>query len=308
MKNELNAIHKLSDTSSFAELSEFRQNEIRQRTRLLMNDISMNADRFFPKDRANLINVFSTDYEVTAKQLRNMGIPIQRLTQKTSAEIRDIHKQLAKSITDSIETATKLTDMRFEVAQNFIKAIDKVNPNAFRPRATLLNFTNKFQDRNGKLVLMKEFRQTQRDVIDYLRNDVLPNGLLYEEAVPRLVKMMDKHFPDGKVAIPMRIKGQLVNRHIDIGDYAETWFHDAHASAHTEATLSAMSVAGVDLVDIVGGITDNPICDPYIMTRTFSLTGETKGYPILGRYPPFHPNCSKRMVVSGKNREVIKLD
>jgi hypothetical protein len=302
INDNLKQVFKIANIESFLKLSKSEQDDTIRRARLFMNDVSSNLQKFFDNGKHDVLPFYQDEYNKSAKSLRKLGIPIQNLDIKTVPEIKDINNQLARALSDSIETANRLMDMRFEMSQQFKKAIEAVNPAAFTPRATLLNFTNRFQDKDGKRVLMKEFRQTQRDVVDYLRNEVIPNGLSIGEAAPKLRGMMNKHFPTGKVAFPVRRDGKTYNRHIDIGDYAEGWFHDNHARAHSEGVLGAASTSGADIVDIYGGITDNPICDPFVETKTFSLTGKTKGYPILRQYPPFHPYCSKRMRISLKNK------
>lgn len=60
--------------------------------------------------------------------------------------------------------------------------------------------------------------------------------------------------------------------------------------AVTHGTANRMLESGHDLVTISEHADEDPLCADYA-GNTYSMTGKTPGYDMLGEYPPFHPNC-----------------
>lgn len=301
-------LDNLHDYDKFIKLSPQKQRDTINDARLVINSIA-NISSGIYKNK-DMEGIFQNEYDKTKKALDRMGITTPNLKTKSTDEIRAVKSQLIKSISDGSETMKAFSDTRFEMTREFDNAFEANNPTQFKPRVTLLQVSdeNKFIDSNGKKLLSKDFRNTQREATNILR-DSIEKGKSVQKTLPQLIKAMDKHFPNGKVPIySVSPKGKPYFRNIDIADYANTWYKDSQSFSHTEGTLSSMTLAGADLVDIVGGITDNPICDPFVAEKTFSLSGKSDKYPRLDSYPPFHPNCSKRIVASSENINQEPID
>ena len=72
--------------------------------------------------------------------------------------------------------------------------------------------------------------------------------------------------------------------------YAEVAARTATREAVTIGTANRCLELGQDLVTITKHANACPICLPF-EGRTFSLTGETPGYPKAEQLPPYHPRC-----------------
>jgi hypothetical protein len=72
--------------------------------------------------------------------------------------------------------------------------------------------------------------------------------------------------------------------------YAEVAARTATREAVTVGTANRMLELGADLVTITQHANACDICKPF-EGRTFSLTGETEGYPKAEKLPPYHPRC-----------------
>lgn len=72
--------------------------------------------------------------------------------------------------------------------------------------------------------------------------------------------------------------------------YAEVAARTATREAVTIGTANRCLELGQDLVTISQHANACEICRPF-EGRTFSLTGETEGYPKAERLPPYHPRC-----------------
>lgn len=72
--------------------------------------------------------------------------------------------------------------------------------------------------------------------------------------------------------------------------YAEMVARTTTREAQTQGRINRLLENGLDLVTVSKHEHPADVCDEW-EGRTFSLTGKTEGYPVLDRYPPFHPNC-----------------
>lgn len=72
--------------------------------------------------------------------------------------------------------------------------------------------------------------------------------------------------------------------------YCEMVARTTTREAVSMGTANRLLEHGHDLVTISSHSHETDECTPY-QGKTFSMTGATKGYPTLDRYPPFHPNC-----------------
>jgi hypothetical protein len=77
-----------------------------------------------------------------------------------------------------------------------------------------------------------------------------------------------------------------------LSTYAEMVLRTTTAEAQNRGAINAMLSRNLDLATVHHADPHHPhdVCDQY-NGKTFSLTGNTNGYPVLDRIPPFHPNC-----------------
>lgn len=66
------------------------------------------------------------------------------------------------------------------------------------------------------------------------------------------------------------------------------------------ATRNRMLENGDDLIEIDKHPHKADVCSPYD-GNIFSLTGRTKGYPVIKKLPPFHPNCQHTAFAAAAN-------
>jgi hypothetical protein len=80
-----------------------------------------------------------------------------------------------------------------------------------------------------------------------------------------------------------------------VGYYAELVARTRTREAQVQARHERLGELGIDLVSIVGRIS-NSFCTAFL-GQVFSLSGTSAKYPayasLPGGGPPFHPNCSK---------------
>ena len=96
----------------------------------------------------------------------------------------------------------------------------------------------------------------------------------------RLVKIIDKNGDE---------------MHLDAGKYAEMVVRTKTRQANVYARHERLGELGLDLVRIIGRLSDN-FCTAFV-GQVFSLSGKSAKYPAYSSLPsggpPFHPNCSK---------------
>lgn len=84
-----------------------------------------------------------------------------------------------------------------------------------------------------------------------------------------------------------------VGRDYDVGYYAEMVARTQTRQATVVARHERLQEADLDLVMVIGRVSDN-FCSAYL-GMVFSLSGKSDKYPSIDEIdgPPFHPNCSK---------------
>lgn len=88
-------------------------------------------------------------------------------------------------------------------------------------------------------------------------------------------------------------KVEINGRSFDVGYYAEMVARTKTRQATVNARHERLAALDLDLVMIVGRISNN-FCTAFL-GQVFSLSGRSDKYPALSSIdgPPFHPNCSK---------------
>lgn len=88
-------------------------------------------------------------------------------------------------------------------------------------------------------------------------------------------------------------------RQMNTNHYINMWVRDMETLGQGKAVEAYMDAAGLDLVVVEGGVTDNHICDPFSTppNNIYSLSGRDTRYPRLEKEPPYHPNCTKYLMM-----------
>lgn len=124
----------------------------------------------------------------------------------------------------------------------------------------------------------KDVRQMDRgDLIERVEKAMESAGITWEGKLD-----------DGSEYRMVTIKG----RNYELGNYAELVAHTTSRAAHTAGLVNRALEYGYDIVSVTThkhGDADD-VCAPYD-GKSFSLTGRTKGYPVLDKFPPFHVRC-----------------
>jgi hypothetical protein len=88
---------------------------------------------------------------------------------------------------------------------------------------------------------------------------------------------------------------EINGKSFEVGYYAEMVARTKTRQATVQARHGRLEALGIDLVAIVGRLSDN-FCSAFL-GQVFSLSGDHPKYPALSSLPsggpPFHPNCSK---------------
>lgn len=149
----------------------------------------------------------------------------------------------------------------------------------------LHNATDSMGDR-AKTVL----RQTaQEGLAESDINRILAGGVIEGKPV-QTIRLLREEL--------QRVHGDQVEingRNYDVRKYAETVVRTKTRQATVKARHGRLEALGLDLVAIVGKVSDS-FCTAFL-GQVFSLSGKSNKYPayssLPGGGPPFHPNCSK---------------
>lgn len=104
--------------------------------------------------------------------------------------------------------------------------------------------------------------------------------------------------PGGEIP---EVKGftDKAGRRWDLSTYARMCARTTASEAMSEATVNRALDDGEDLVRVSKHPHPHDICSRY-EGRVFSISGESRRYPLLVARPPFHPNCRHRLEVFGR--------
>jgi hypothetical protein len=94
-------------------------------------------------------------------------------------------------------------------------------------------------------------------------------------------------------------------RRWQLDNYAEMVARTTTREAMSQGTANRMHDLALDLITISAHNTDCAICKPY-EGNTYSLRGETRGYDVIDRLPPFHPHCWHVATPAGANLALIE--
>lgn len=75
--------------------------------------------------------------------------------------------------------------------------------------------------------------------------------------------------------------------------------------AVTQGTVNRLLERQADLVTISHHATSCEVCQPFD-GKTYSLSGRTRGHPVLKKLPPFHPNCRHVLTPAAGNLDAFE--
>ena len=92
----------------------------------------------------------------------------------------------------------------------------------------------------------------------------------------------------------------VLGRKWRLSRYAEMSVRTTTSEANNRGVVNGVLSLGHDLVRVDKHEHETDVCSPYD-GKVFSLTGNTPGYPVLDRVPPFHPNCLHSLLPAREN-------
>lgn len=139
----------------------------------------------------------------------------------------------------------------------------------------------------GLRMVERLFRETQQNYLKESRiNQLIAEGVITgspQRIQSTLSKELKAAIGEGKVLI-------AGSKRYKANTYAELVARTRTREAQSEAAINTIQEFGQDLIQISSHGTDTDICKEF-EGKVFSLTGSTRGYPILTDTPPYHPNC-----------------
>lgn len=135
-----------------------------------------------------------------------------------------------------------------------------------------------------------------RRVEDVFRREGLRHTALHQiQATTR--KEASKALEEALIKRGLSAFTDKAGREWSLGTYTKMAIRTTTREAASEGTRHGMIDRGYDLIAITSHKHKHDVCSPYD-GKTFSLTGQTPGYPVIDRLPPFHPNCAHVATVS----------
>lgn len=154
-------------------------------------------------------------------------------------------------------------------------------------RDSIARFLTAAED--GKRNIDALFRSTQQTLIEDRRiSDLVVQGVAEGDAPRSIVRQIQQDLETAIIEKGQTL--QINGRNYDPKYYSELVARTRGREAQSLAAVDTVRQYGQDLVKISSHNTPTPECQEY-EGKTFSLSGETRGYTVLDRYPPFHPNC-----------------
>lgn len=144
---------------------------------------------------------------------------------------------------------------------------------------------------NGKRWI-RETQQAELSQVEISR--ILANGVITGQPVQTIKRLKDALEAVHGERVSFNDKnGNEIS--FEVGYYAELVARTQTRMATVAARHERLEELGIDLVAIVGKVSDN-FCTAFL-GQVFSLSGKSDKYPaydsLPGGGPPFHPNCSK---------------
>jgi len=296
-------MNKLTKTM-FDKIEKGKKNEIIQKARLYLNDLIKQINLWSRKDK-EVEKEYMKKYNNIAEKL-NPSIEIRRISNDDKEAIMGLKEDMTDSILEASKLSEQSLEQKVEYFDKYIKATNLGT--AFSPRVVLFQ-VGKFWTESEKNAIRKTYLKTTREIKKEIKK-MREGKQTYNQASKEVTKTLEEVYPTGKVPIPRRVvdkktgKEKLVTTHMDLTHYTDAWVKDMSTLNDSKAVVSATLDSGFDLIQVGGGITDNPLCDPFSKPPAiYSITGKSKKYKRLTKYPPYHPNCSKYLKPLPKSKQ-----
>ena len=170
---------------------------------------------------------------------------------------------------------------------------------AYRSRITALASKELVKARGLRNSLALRWKENSNEFFDILNAIDLQD----KQGIGLTSSQRAKRFLDsgiGRLATGVTVSGKVKN---GIITGTKIWKPETYALMYARTRSREMEDeihedeienAGVDIVKITNANTTTPICLQF-ENKIFSLTGATKGLPVLEFRPPFHPKCRHRV-------------
>jgi hypothetical protein len=198
-----------------------------------------------------------------------------------SRDTDKLKKQIEKDLFSATKHGLNMTKLKVEFLEQAEKAYTQESLDAIKPRVTLLDIGSDRAKKVQRYIIKRVERGLNRQQsFDDVQKDVL--------------KALESEYPNGYIEIPLDDKGKK-SRKLSLIRYSEGWIQDMQSKVASQATISWMSAADVNIVEVAGGTTNNPICDPYSTpgSNVYWVDKPVPGLERLEAAPPYHPFCSK---------------
>lgn len=230
-----------------------------------------------------------------AQQLAQVDQVLLRLKVKASAWVTDanfpqmVHDARARADRQADEAGVNVLS---PVVSGSFTQVDEGAARVFAGEIArdLYKAADSMADR-GKRVLR---RTAQEGLGEAEINQILAGGVIAGKPTETIRQLRDalKAVHGGTVPVTDK-NGDVIN--FDAGYYAEMVARTRTREAVTIARHDRLKEDGIDLVAIVGRVSQN-FCTAFL-GQVFSLDGKSGKYPaydsLPGGGPPFHPNCTK---------------
>jgi hypothetical protein len=297
------------DRKLFNMLDHGEKNQVIQKLRLYLNDLAKgvnSAPNINSGLRQDYIDKYNKIVDVVGDKIYT-----EKMQPKDEKTINDMKARFAENMIDSKDLAMSSLNQKINFYEAFLNV--KNPEDVFSPRQVLFQ-TGTFWTEKDKKAITDKYLETKRGIMKEVRKMFDEDGQTNEETISKVHKLLSEHYPTGKVPIPRRITDKfgnekVVTTNMNLNSYVQTWVMDIQTMNDSLSVVGAIRNTGRDLIEVAGGVTDNKICDPYSTPghNIYSLTGKTEGYPILSKYPPYHPHCSKYLTYKPEMKKLEKM-
>lgn len=124
-----------------------------------------------------------------------------------------------------------------------------------------------------------------------VRSEIL-KGRLEGKSVQKISKNMKTVLQKNNVSVLIDRGGKKWSMEA----YSEMLTRTHLIRANNEGIINRANEFGIDIVQVSNHASACPICQQF-ENEIYSLSGDSKEYPLLTDQPPFHPNCSHRLLM-----------
>lgn len=228
--------------------------------------------------RETVIEMIYNTNVVNDKKRNDMFLMIDQMFKETQTDVeRFIPLLLMEEYTKGVREATK----RLKEEKTLLKKIANKNQLKHIANDTMLDLRAAYRTahKNTISTIDVTVKQVQQELFD---------GILFGENRRYIANRVASRFNEAGMVSFVTKDG----KRLPLDFYSQTVVNTKRRDSSIQGHIDRYVEAGQDLVEIVGVW---PTCEHCKRVRgmVFSLTGNTKGFPLLTDEfrPPFHPNC-----------------